>query len=43
MSYLKPVSKYRVMNATGQLLDSLRVTRPSVWNGEDEYEGGVGK
>jgi adhesin transport system outer membrane protein len=37
------VSKYRVMNATGQLLDSLRVTRPSVWNGEHEYEGGVGK
>jgi adhesin transport system outer membrane protein len=37
------VSKYRVMNATGQLLDSLRVTRPSVWNGEHEYEGGTSK
>lgn len=37
------VAKYRVLNATGQLLDSLRVTRPSVWQGERQYEGGVGE
>lgn len=35
------VAKYRVLNATGRLLDSLKVTRPTVWQGEREYEGGV--
>jgi len=35
------VTQYRLLNATGQLLDSLRVTRPTVWQGENEYAGGV--
>ncbi|WP_372871145.1 TolC family outer membrane protein [Shewanella sp.] len=35
------VAKYRVLNATGRLLDSLRVTRPESWNGERNYEGGA--
>ncbi|QSX29772.1 TolC family outer membrane protein [Shewanella cyperi] len=35
------VAKYRVLNATGRLLDSLRVTRPETWKGERNYEGGV--
>ncbi|SQD76482.1 TolC family outer membrane protein [Moritella yayanosii] len=35
------VTQYRLLNATGQLLDSLRVTRPAVWQGEHEYAGGV--
>jgi adhesin transport system outer membrane protein len=35
------IAKYRILNATGQLLDSLRVTRPDVWKGEREYEGGA--
>lgn len=35
------IAKYRVLNATGRLLDSLKVTRPTVWQGEREYEGGV--
>ncbi|MCH1920172.1 TolC family outer membrane protein [Shewanella sp. A3A] len=34
------IAKYRVLNATGQLLDSLRVTRPAVWQGKlDHAEG----
>lgn len=39
--YDEIIAQYRVLNATGQLLDSLRVTRPDVWNGERDYEGGV--
>ncbi|NQZ51020.1 MAG: TolC family outer membrane protein [Moritella sp.] len=35
------VTQYRLLNATGQLLDSLRVTRPAVWQGEHQYAGGV--
>jgi adhesin transport system outer membrane protein len=35
------VTQYRLLNATGQLLDSLRVTRPVVWQGENQYAGGV--
>lgn len=35
------IAKYRILNATGQLLNSLRVTRPDVWKGEREYEGGA--
>lgn len=35
------LTQYRLLNATGQLLDSLRVTRPAVWKGENEYAGGV--
>jgi adhesin transport system outer membrane protein len=41
--YDEIVAKYRVLNATGRLLDSLKVTRPTVWQGEREYEGGVTK
>ena len=41
--YDEIVAKYRVLNATGRLLDSLKVTRPTVWLGEREYEGGVTK
>jgi outer membrane protein, adhesin transport system len=41
--YDETVAQYRVLNATGQLLESLRVTRPSVWQGERHYEGGVGE
>ncbi|WP_143165748.1 TolC family outer membrane protein [Ferrimonas marina] len=32
------MAKYRVLNASGQLLDSLRITRPSQWNAERDYE-----
>ncbi|NMH65152.1 TolC family outer membrane protein [Shewanella sp. SHSM-M6] len=39
--YDEIIAKYRVLNATGRLLDSLRVTRPQVWLGERHYEGGV--
>ncbi|WP_432653800.1 TolC family outer membrane protein [Shewanella jiangmenensis] len=39
--YDEVIAKYRVLNSTGRLLDSLKVTRPSVWQGEREYEGGV--
>ncbi len=39
--YDEIIAQYRVLNATGQLLDSLRVTRPDVWQGERDYEGGV--
>lgn len=35
------IAKYRVLNATGQLLDSLRVTRPPVWQGELDSDGGA--
>jgi adhesin transport system outer membrane protein len=34
-------SRYRLLNVTGQLLDSLRVTRSSAWEGEHEYEQGA--
>jgi len=34
-------AKYRILHATGLLLDSLRVTRPTTWQGENEYDGGV--
>ena len=34
------LAQYRLLNATGQLLDSLRVTRPAVWQGENSYAGG---
>ena len=35
------LAQYRVLNATGQLLNSLRVTRPQAWSGEENYEGGA--
>lgn len=34
-------AKYRILNVTGQLLDSLRVTRSSAWEGEHHYEKGA--
>ncbi len=39
--YDQVISEYRVLNATGRLLESLRVTPPDVWQGERNYEGGV--
>ncbi|MCJ8303625.1 TolC family outer membrane protein [Shewanella sp.] len=39
--YDEILSEYRILNATGRLLESLRVTRPDVWQGERSYEGGV--
>jgi adhesin transport system outer membrane protein len=34
-------ARYRLLNVTGQLLDSLRVTRSDEWQGEHEYTQGV--
>lgn len=34
-------AQYRLLNATGQLLDSLRITRSSTWKGEHEYKQGA--
>lgn len=34
-------ARYRLLNATGQLLDSLRVTRSTAWQGEHSYEQGA--
>ena len=34
-------ARYRLLNVTGQLLDSLRVTRSSAWQGEHNYEQGA--
>lgn len=34
-------AKYRILNATGQLLDSLRVTRSMAWKGEHKYDEGA--
>ncbi|MCH1931043.1 TolC family outer membrane protein [Shewanella sp. A25] len=41
--YDEIIAKYRVLNSTGRLLDSLRVTRPEAWRGERNYEGGANK
>lgn len=38
--YEEVMSQYRLLNATGQLLGSLRVTRPEVWLGDAEYVQG---
>lgn len=35
------IAQYRILNATGSLLSSLRVTAPDIWQGEDQYEGGI--
>lgn len=37
------VAQYRLLNATGQLLDSLRVTRSPLWSGDRDYQQGVTK
>lgn len=34
-------ARYRLLNVTGQLLDSLRVTRSTAWQGEHDYEQGA--
>lgn len=34
-------AEYRVLNAMGTLLDSLRITRPASWKGEKQFNGGV--
>lgn len=34
-------AQYRILHSTGMLLDSLRVTAPLTWFGEDNLEGGV--
>lgn len=34
-------ARYRLLNATGQLLNSLRVTRSTAWKGEHAYEQGA--
>ncbi|MCL1091339.1 TolC family outer membrane protein [Shewanella profunda] len=41
--YDEIIAKYRVLNATGRLLDSLKVTRPEAWRGERNYDGGANK
>lgn len=41
--YSELTAQYRLLNATGQLLDSLRVTRPVVWQGEQQYQGGISR
>lgn len=35
------LAQYRVLNSTGQLLNSLRITRPESWRGENNYQGGA--
>ncbi|MGI2260669.1 TolC family outer membrane protein [Shewanella sp. GXUN23E] len=35
------LAQYRVLNATGQLLNSMQVTRPDTWRGDSDYEGGA--
>jgi len=34
-------AQYRILHSMGTLLDSLRVTRPGTWKGENQFEGGV--
>lgn len=41
--YDETLARYRVLNATGRLLDSLRVTRPESWRGEHDFQGGAFK
>lgn len=36
-------AQYRILNAMGLLVESLRITRPSSWLGEDQFDGGVRK
>jgi len=35
------IARYRLLNVTGQLLDSLRVTRSTAWQGEHDYVQGA--
>ena len=34
-------AQYRILHSMGILLDSLRVTRPETWKGEEQFESGV--
>ncbi|WDE08528.1 TolC family outer membrane protein [Thalassomonas viridans] len=34
-------ARYRLLNVTGQLLDSLRITRSASWQGEHDYDQGA--
>ena len=34
-------AQYRILHAMGLLVDSLRVTRPTSWLGEEKFDGGV--
>ena len=36
-------AQYRILHAMGLLVDSLRVTRPESWLGEEQFDGGVSK
>jgi len=36
-------ARYRLLNASGVLLDSYRITRASAWQGEHDYQGGNNK
>ncbi len=35
------IAQYRLLNATGSLLESLRITTPAVWEGENSNNGGA--
>ncbi len=35
------IARYRLLNASGKLLDSLRVTRSKTWQGEHQYSQGA--
>lgn len=35
------IAQYRLLNATGSLLESLRITTPAVWDGENSNNGGA--
>jgi len=34
-------AQYRILHSMGRLVDALRVTRPTSWKGEEQFEGGV--
>jgi len=34
-------AQYRILHSMGSLLDSLRITRPETWKGEEQFDGGV--
>lgn len=36
-------AQYRILHAMGLLVEALRVTRPSAWLGEEQFDGGVSK
>jgi len=36
-------AQYRILHSMGILLDTLRVTRPESWQGEEQFDGGVNR